>query len=61
MHRYNKTRNKLKYKNMNNLTLTPKKIKFPIAKKIDYTKYIEPKKQIFETKNNLTIAILISI
>lgn len=46
---------------MNNLTLIPKKIKFPTPKKIDYTKYIEPKKQIFETKNNLTIAILISI
>ena len=46
---------------MNNLTLIPKKIKFPTPKKIDYTKYIEAKKQIFETKNNLTIAILISI
>ncbi len=46
---------------MNNLTLKSKQIKFPIGKKIDYRKYIEPKKQIFETKNNLTIAILISI
>ena len=46
---------------MNNLILTPKKIKFPTPKKIDYRKYIEPKKQIFETKNNLTIANLITI
>lgn len=28
-------------------------------KKIDYSKYIEPKKQILITKNGITIAILI--
>jgi len=36
-------------------------IKFPKPKKIDYNKYIEPKKQIFVTKNGITIAILINI
>jgi hypothetical protein len=36
-------------------------IKFPKPKKIDYTKYIEPKKQIFVTKNGITIAILTTI
>jgi hypothetical protein len=33
-------------------------IQFPEAKKIDYTKFIEPKKQILVTKNGLTIAEL---
>jgi len=36
-------------------------IKFPKPKKIDYTKYIESKKQIFLTKNVITIAILKTI
>lgn len=36
-------------------------IKFPEPKKIDYTKYIEPKKQIFVTvATGATIAILTS-
>jgi len=35
-------------------------IKFPQPKKIDYTKFIEPKKQIFVTKNGLTTALLIN-
>lgn len=36
-------------------------IKFPEPKKIDYTKYIEPKKQIFVTVAiGATIAILIN-
>jgi len=36
-------------------------IKFPEPKKIDYTKYIEPKKQIFVTiATGATIAILIN-
>jgi hypothetical protein len=34
-------------------------IKFPESKKIDYNNYLQPKKQIFVTKNNLTIAILV--
>jgi hypothetical protein len=34
-------------------------IKFPEFKKIDYNNYLQPKKQIFVTKNNLTIAILV--
>ena len=34
-------------------------IKFPTPQKIDYTKYIEPKKQIFVTvATGATIAIL---
>jgi hypothetical protein len=36
-------------------------IKFPKPKKIDYTKYIEPKKQIFVTKNGITTTILTNI
>lgn len=35
-------------------------IKFPEPKKIDYRKYIEPKKQIFINTNKATIAILIN-
>jgi hypothetical protein len=35
-------------------------IKFPQPKKIDYRKFIEPKKQIFVTKNGLTTALLIN-
>jgi hypothetical protein len=35
-------------------------IKFPQPKKIDYTKFIEPKKQIFVTKNGFTTALLIN-
>lgn len=36
-------------------------IKFPEPKKIDYTKYIEPKKQIFvKVATGATIAILIN-
>jgi hypothetical protein len=36
-------------------------IKFPEPKKIDYTKYIEPKKQIFVTvATGATIAILVN-
>ena len=36
-------------------------IKFPEPKKIDYTKYIEPKTQIFVTAaTGATIAILIN-
>jgi hypothetical protein len=33
-------------------------IQFPVPKKIDYTKFIEPKKQIFETVNGVTTANL---
>ena len=37
-------------------------IKFPKPKKIDYNKYIEPKKQIFVTlKTGVKIAILTNI
>lgn len=37
-------------------------IKFPKPKKIDYTKYIEPKKQIFVTlRTGAKIAILTNI
>jgi hypothetical protein len=36
-------------------------IKFPTPKKIDYTKYIEPKKQIFViVATGATIAILVN-
>lgn len=35
-------------------------MKFPEPKPIDYRKFIEPKKQIFVTKNNLTTALLVS-
>jgi hypothetical protein len=36
-------------------------IKFPEPKKIDYTKYIEPKKQIFVTvATGATISILVN-
>ena len=35
-------------------------IKFPEPKKIDYSKYIEPKKSILITKNNITISILVN-
>ena len=38
-----------------------KDIKFPEPKQIDYRKYIEPKKQIFVTKNNLTTALLVPL
>jgi hypothetical protein len=34
-------------------------IKFPQPKQIDYKKYIQPKKQVFVTKNGKTIALLI--
>jgi hypothetical protein len=37
-----------------------KTTKFPQPKKIDYSKFIEPKKQIFVTKNGLTTALLIN-
>jgi hypothetical protein len=40
---------------------TPTTIKFPTPEKINYSKCIEPKKQIFETKNNITTAILIKL
>lgn len=36
-------------------------IKYPEPKKIDYRKYIEPKKQIFVTENGLTTALLVNI
>lgn len=35
-------------------------MEFPKPKPIDYTKYIEPKFQDFETKNGLTTAILLN-
>lgn len=35
-------------------------IKFPQPKKIDYTKFIDPKKQIFINKNGITTALLIN-
>ena len=35
-------------------------MKFPEPKPIDWTKYIEPKFQDFETKNGLTTAILLN-
>lgn len=42
--------------------LNNKKImKFPTPKKIDYTKYIEPKKQILVTINGVTTAELVTI
>jgi hypothetical protein len=37
-----------------------KTIQFTQPKKIDYTKFIEPKKQIFVTKNGITTALLIN-
>ena len=40
---------------------TPTTIKFPTPEKVNYSKYIEPKKQIFETTNNITTAILIKL
>jgi hypothetical protein len=46
-------------KNMKKIKLTTPTIKFPTPEKINYSKYIEPKKQIFETTNNITTAILI--
>jgi hypothetical protein len=36
-------------------------ISFPEPKKIDYRKYIEPKKQILVTKNGITTALLVKI
>lgn len=36
-------------------------IVFPEPKKIDYRKYIEPKKQILVTKNGITTALLVNI
>ncbi len=36
-------------------------LKFPEPKKIDYKKYIEPKKQIFVTTNKVTISKLINL
>jgi hypothetical protein len=35
-------------------------IQFPAAKKIDYTKFIEPKKQIFVTTDGITTADLVT-
>lgn len=35
-------------------------IQFPAAKKIDYSKFIEPKEQIFETINGITTARLVT-
>ena len=35
-------------------------IQFPEAKKIDYTKFIEPKKQILVTENGMTTALLVA-
>lgn len=53
---------RLKISQMKTIKLTtPTTIKFPTPKKINYSKYIEPKKQIFETKNNITTAILIKL
>lgn len=34
------------------------KVKFPKAKPINWSKYIEPKKQVFNTRNGITIAEL---
>ena len=34
---------------------------FPEPKKIDWRKFIEPKKQIFVTENGLTTALLVNI
>ena len=38
-----------------------KKIKFPEPKKIDYRKYIQPKKVILVTRKGVTTAELINI
>ena len=35
-------------------------IKFPKPKKIDWNKYIQPKKQILVTKNKITTSILVN-
>ena len=35
-------------------------IQFPEPKKIDYTKFIEPKKQILVTENGMTTALLVA-
>jgi hypothetical protein len=52
----------LNTKNMKKIKLTtPTTIKFPTPEKVNYSKYIEPKKQIFETTNNVTTAILIKL
>lgn len=40
--------------------MTPN-VKFPKPTKIDLRKYIEPKKQIFVTKNGITTALLIKL
>jgi len=53
---------RLKLSQMKKIKLTtPTTIKFPTPKKVNYSKYIEPKKQIFETTNNVTTAILIKL
>jgi hypothetical protein len=36
-------------------------MEFPKPKEIDYTKYIEPKKVVFVTKNGITTANLVTI
>jgi len=36
-------------------------ISFPKPKKIDWNKYIEPKKVIIETKGNISKALLVSL
>jgi hypothetical protein len=45
---------------MNNTKTTSKGIKFPDPKPIDYTKFIEPKKQIFINTNKGAIAALVN-